>query len=288
MIVSYTTTSPDKNRDYELTSKFPELISDLTKYHDELADVSNSIAEISGGKSDKTGVIDSMVRQLSDFIEKPRSITQKLTSFMNNISSLGSLLTELRELPLSLDYIEVHTPDIELPKANEGFFRKMWNGICSFFLSFFIDYTTIGETVENEGQSESIEVWMTLGRDQANVVRNLIDTTFTKETGIKVDLKLTGADVLLKATLAGIGPDVALNVDSSLPVNYALRNAVYDLTNFDDFWDVVYVMPDGATTWDNSKENVFHASSLRQFQFYSITNTDIEKQQQEIKMLKIR
>lgn len=46
---------------------------------------------------------------------------------------------------------------------------------------------------------------------------------------------MTGADVLLKATLAGIGPDVALNVDSSLPVNYALRNAVYDLTNFDDF-----------------------------------------------------
>lgn len=277
MIVSYTTTSPDKNRDYELTSKFPELISDLTKYHDELADVSNSIAEISGGKSDKTGVIDSMVRQLSDFIDKPRSITQKLTSFMNNISSLGSLLTELRELPLSLDYIEVHTPNIELPKANEGFFRKMWNGICSFFLSFFIDYTTIGETVENGVQSESIEVWMTLGRDQANVIRNLIDTTFTKETGIRVDLKLTGADVLLKATLAGIGPDVALNVDSSLPVNYALRNAVYDLTNFDDFWDVVYVMPDGATTWDNSKENVYHASSLRQFQFYSITNADIEK-----------
>ena len=88
---------------------------------------------------------------------------------------------------------------------------------------------------------------------------------------------MTGADVLLKATLAGIGPDVALNVDSSLPVNYALRNAVYDLTNFDDFWDVVYVMPDGATTWDNSKENVYHASSLRQFQFYSITNADIEK-----------
>lgn len=81
---------------------------------------------------------------------------------------------------------------------------------------------------------------------------------------------------MLKATLAGIGPDVALNVDSSLPVNYALRNAVYDLTNFDDFWDVVYAMPDGETTWDNSKENVYNASSLRQFQFYSITNTDIE------------
>lgn len=278
-IVSYTTTSPDKNRDYELTTKFPNLIKEFIQYHDELLDVSNKIAEISGGKSDKTGVIDAMVRQLYDFIEKPRTITQKLSSFSNNISSLGSLLTELRELPLAIDYIEVHTPDVELPKANEGFFRKIWNSICSFFLSFMIDYSTIGETetFDENKVSESIEVWMTLGRDQANVIRNLIDTTFTKDTNIKVNLKLTGADVLLKATLAGIGPDVALNVDSSLPVNYALRNAVYDLTNFDDFWESVYVMPDGAMTWDNSKENVYHASSVRQFQFYSITNTDIEK-----------
>lgn len=279
-IVSYTTTSPDKNRDYELTAKFPHLIENLTNYYLDLKDVSESIAEISGGGSDKTGVIDAMVTQLETFISKPRSITQKLSSFSNNISSLGTLLTQLRELPLAIDYIEVHTPDIELPKANEGFFRKMWNGICSFVLSFFIDYSTIGDTIENETeeQNESIEVWMTLGRDQANVVRNLIDTTFTKETGIKVNLKLTGADVLLKATLAGIGPDVALNVDSSLPVNYALRNAVYDLTNFDDFWDTVYALPDNTTDISSAMayENVYHASSLRQFQFYSITNADIE------------
>ena len=74
---------------------------------------------------------------------------------------------------------------------------------------------------------------MTLGRDQANVIRSLIDTSFAKEhPNIRVELKLTAGDVLLKATLAGIGPDVALNVDSSLPVNYALRNAVLDLSGF--------------------------------------------------------
>ncbi len=276
-IVAYTTTSPDKSRDYDLVGKFPNLITELQSYRDELADISNQIAEISGTKSDKTGVIDAMIRQLDDFIEKPRMITQKLTSFSNNISSLGTLLTELRELPLAIDYISVHTPDVKLPKATEGFFKKLWNGIKSFFYSFIIDYSTIGEAEETKVETnQSIEVWMTLGRDQANVIRSLIDTTFTKETGIKVNLKLTGSDVLLKATLAGIGPDVALNVDSSLPVNYALRNAVYDLTNFDDFWDSVYAMPDGTMTWDNSYENVYHASSLRQFSFYSITNEDLE------------
>ena len=285
-IVAYTTTSPDKSRDYDLVGKFPELIPNMQKYRDELADISTSIAEISGTKSDKTGVIDAMIRQLDDFIKKPRLITQKLTSFSNNISSLGTLLTELRELPLAIDYISVHTPDVELPKANEGFLKKLWNSVCSFFLSFVIDYSTIG-SAEDEGEqvetTESIEVWMTLGRDQANVVRSLIDTTFTKETGIKVNLKLTGGEVLLKATLAGIGPDVALNVDSSLPVNYALRNAVYDLTNFEDFWDTVYALPDGTTNLDNvpkSYENVYHASSLRQFQFYSPTNEDFEKAEQ--------
>lgn len=289
-IVAYTTTSPDKNRDYDLINKFPNLVADLTNYYNELSSISNSIASISGGKSDKTGVIDAMTQQLETFIAKPRTITQKLSSFSNNISSLGTLLTQLRELPLAIDYLEIHTPDYKLPKANEGFFKKVWNGICSFFLSFFIDYSTISDSLPGsdipqvaDENADSIEVWMTLGRDQANVIRNLIDTDFTKNTGIKVNLKLTGADVLLKATLAGIGPDVALNVDSTLPVNYALRNAVYDLTNFDDFWDSVYAIPDGSysetnrTPWDDAYENVYHASSLRQFQFYSITNADIEK-----------
>lgn len=232
-IISYTTVTPDAGRDYELDKRFPTLKADLQKYAEELKAVSNQINTISGTKSDKTGVIDSVVVQLEGFLkDNLRSIPTRLTTFNNNISSLGTLLNSLRELPLMIDYIQVHTPDVKLEKENEGFFRSLWDGIVSFFLSFFIDYSSIDEFVENEEADRTIEVWMTQGRDQANVIRNLIDTDFTPKTKIKVDLKLTAADVLLKATLAGIGPDVALNVDSSLPVNYALRNAVLDLSSF--------------------------------------------------------
>ena len=232
-IISYTTVTPDANRDYQLHERFPLLKAQLQEYSDELEAISNSIADISDGKSDKTGVIDSVVIQLDDFLkDNLRTIPSRLNTFSNNISSLGTLLNSLRELPLMIDEIYVHTPDVELEKPNEGFFRGLWDGIVSFFLSFFIDYSSISETESNKESTRSIEVWMTLGRDQANVIRNLIDTDFTKKTGVKVELKLTGADVLLKATLAGIGPDVALNVDSSLPVNYALRNAVLDLSPF--------------------------------------------------------
>ena len=232
-IISYTTVTPDAYRDYQLHVRFPELKPNLQKYADELNAISTSIADISDGKSDKTGVIDSVVIQLEDFIkDNLRSIPSRLNTFSNNISSLGTLLNTLRELPLMIDEIYVHTPDVELEKPNEGFFRGLWDSVVSFFLSFFIDYSSISETENSSDSERSIEVWMTLGRDQANVIRNLIDTDFSKKKGIKVELKLTGADVLLKATLAGIGPDVALNVDSSLPVNYALRNAVLDLSEF--------------------------------------------------------
>lgn len=291
-IIAYTTTSPDANRDYELTSKFADLFNgadekglytvagkgEFYTLLDELRNISKTIKDISGGGSDKTGVIDSVVVILQKMVDKPRKIPQRLSTYATQVSSLGSLLNELREAPLTIDYIEIHTPDVKLPKANAGFFKSLWKSIASFFASFFIDYSSITETDEATGSEQTIEVWMTLGRDQANVIRNLIDTSFSGESGyavnnygsnISVNLKLTGADVLLKATLAGIGPDVALNVDSSLPVNYALRNAVADLTVFDDFWDYVYAIPDGSTYVPSDKDNVYMASSIRQFQFTS-------------------
>lgn len=312
-IIAYTTTSPDANRDYELLKKFPELFygvdengeyettaggGQFYKVLEELTSISTSIKKISAGyspdadipekvykqgASDKTGVIDSVVVILQKMVDKPREITKRLNSYSTNVSSLGSLLTELREAPLTIDYIEVHTPDVELSKPNAGFFRSLWDGIASFFASFFIDYSSISETGDATNSNTSIEVWMTLGRDQANVVRNLIDTSFTGDSGyavehygenINVDLKLTGGDVLLKATLAGIGPDVALNVDSSLPVNWALRNAVFDLTEFDDFWETVYAIPDGSQEYDDSYDNIYMASSIRQFQFSALDAAD--------------
>ena len=61
-----------------------------------------------------------------------------------------------------------------------------------------------------------------MGRTKPTCFVNSL-TKVLPDTNIGVDLKLVSGDVLLRATLAGIGPDVAINVDSTLPVNYALR-----------------------------------------------------------------
>ncbi|MGV7801906.1 hypothetical protein PJN14_30485, partial [Mycobacterium kansasii] len=79
------------------------------------------------------------------------------------------------------------------------------------------DYNTIGNAGE-EGQ-QSITVWIGTGRDQAQVMKEMIDDRFTSKTGIHVDLKLVDIKSLLSATLAGQGPDVAMEIGIADPVN---------------------------------------------------------------------
>lgn len=302
-IIKYTTASPDTNRDYALTAKAElDLINRLQDAGDRLKYVSVSIARLSSekelsdeelkemslddqseyfkdGKSDKTGVIDTMVEQIELFIENSRKITQQLGSFSTNVSSLGTLLSQLQEFPLTIDYFAVYAAggDYKMEEPNEGFLKSLWNSVVSFFYSFVIDYSEIGSIDTGDNENEHLEeieldVWMTLGRDQANVIRKLIDNDLGKQSfdindrkvRVSVNLKLTGTDVLLKAALAGVGPDIAINVDSSLPVNYGLRGAALDLTEFEDYEEFIAAN--------------FLPSSSRQFSFDGATYAIPEKQ----------
>ncbi|ERJ11734.1 extracellular solute-binding protein [Haloplasma contractile] len=234
-IISYTGPTPDLYRDYQLEERIPNLVERLEEESERLKKVSQSIVDITGEKNEMTGILDGVTLQLDDFIENPREIHKRLKDFNNNMSALGTWILQVREQPLEIDYLSIHSEGMTY-QANEGIFARLWHHIRSFIASFTNDYSSIGGN-EDEGD-ERIEVWVSLGRDQANVIRQLIDETFTPETGIAVDMKLVNADVLLRATLAGKGPDVAMNVGNTIPVNYGLRNAVYDLSQFEDFEEV--------------------------------------------------
>ena len=79
---------------------------------------------------------------------------------------------------------------------------------------------------------KTITVWIFAGRDQCTILKTMIDDSFVPEYHIGVNVNLMTAAVLLPATVAKTGPDVALNVASGEPVNYALRGASVDLTQF--------------------------------------------------------
>lgn len=235
-IIIYTGAEPDDYRDYYLTERIDELIPRLRAERQRLADARQALIDIARTKSEKTGIIDTVLIQLDDFIKKPSEIHKKLATFENNIASLGTLIILLDEQPLEIDYFVVASPDAKMMRGRESAFEGFWNGLRSFFASFYVDYASVGMTsTEN---IKTIDVWLSVGQDQANILRRLINEAFTPEHNIRINLKLVSGAALLPATLAGQGPDVALGVGSDVPVNYAMRDAAYDLSSFPDFEEI--------------------------------------------------
>lgn len=236
-IIVFTSAQPDEFRDYQLEIRMPDLVDRLKKERTTLVDLRKAIIGLSGSKSEKTGILDTFILQLNDFIKKPSQIHKKLSYFESNIASLGTLMTLLDQQPLEIDYFQVHGSKAKVARAQANFFESAWYGARRFFASFITDYASVGKTSKEAG--ETINVWITMGQDQTNILRKLIDESFTPNKNIQVDLELVSGAALLPATLSGVGPDVSIGVGGSVPVNYAMRGAAADLTKFPDYEEVV-------------------------------------------------
>jgi len=254
-ILVYTGPEPDQYRDYQLQERIPNLVERLETEKENLESVREALIQISGSKSEKTGILDTILIQLEDFILKPREIHRNLSNYNANVSSLGTLVILLNSHPLEVDFIMIHGKNDDLPRSRANVFEKSWFNMRAFFSTFTTDYSSIGTTQTSDG--DAIEVWVSVGKDQANVLRKLIDESFTPLTGIRVDLKLVNGAVLLPATLSGVGPDVAMGLGNSVPVNYAMRSASYDLTTFDDFDEVKDRFMDSAITPYTFEQGVY-------------------------------
>ncbi len=237
-IVMITGSTPDTNRDYQIDKKMPEIIDVFKETSSVLNELSKQILDLTGEKGSGAAILDTFSYQLQNMVEKPHSIAKRLAAFKNNVSSLSDWIITAREQPLQMDYLwvcSVDTKEEDIPRAEANFFESLKHEMTCFFLSFIQDYAAVGNVYEG---GTPITLWVTSGRDQAQIIKRLIDDTFIPTYQQPVNLKLVAAGVLLSAVVAGRGPDVAMQVVNSDPVNYALRNAVIDLKQFSDFDEV--------------------------------------------------
>lgn len=231
-ILIVTGSTPDPYRDYNIDKIYPTVITAMEEEITHLNRIVDQLAEYTGQKGAESAVASNLAEQLKRFVKNPDTIPRTMVNFKQNISSMGTNIINLSTSQMDIDFIYVCADGAKLPKVSENFFGKVSHEVRSFASSFFVDYSTIGD-YHDEG--ETIEVWLLSGRDQSTILKNMIDETFTPNTGIGVNVKLVGADALLPAVVAGTGPDVALTVGSNIPVDYALRDAAVDLTQFDGF-----------------------------------------------------
>lgn len=238
-ILMVTGASPDKYRDYMFEKSIPQTLESLTVQADELAEIIEEFGKVNGSNGERMAQLTKMEYLVRRMAEEPDEIAGKFSSFKDNIAALASWVLEMSNQPLCMDYIAIVPENGKAPKAEGGFFNKLAYQGKLFLASFTMDYSSMGTTEESVGNSESITVWISTGRDQMNTIRSLINSDFTKKTGITVDLELVSGGTLLPSVLAGTGPDVALANGMGDPINLALRNSVYDLSSFDDYNEVI-------------------------------------------------
>ncbi len=249
-ILKLTGSDPDENRTYNFSRVMPDVLETLMIESVNLKSVYDYLVE-QVGKGEKTSTIEQIYILLNKMASDEKQIPGNLQSLKTQIGSLGTWINSAQTQPLQVDYIQIQGTEKELPKAEANFFKSLWYELKLFWYSFTTDYNTLGATSE-EAKANSVEVWVTTGttagRDEAQIIRNLADNTFTPNKEISVNLKLVSGGTLLPSVLAGVGPDVSLMEASTTIIDYALRSAVIPLNKFveEDKDDVLSAFPEAA------------------------------------------
>lgn len=241
-IIMITGTHPDSYRDYGLDTAVEGLLDKLAGLSALLREQYLAFEALGVSKGSDSAILQRLAAQMDGFIARPSEIANRLGSWQSNISSLSAWLLTLREQPLELDYIYIAPTKCTIPEATAGFWDALSYRLRSFLASFIQNYSAIGD----EANGEAEKVWIFVGRDQAQILKDLIDNSFTPALGIPINLELVQTG-LTEAVLAGQGPDVALMIDPSLPVNLAARNAIVRLDTLPGFQDILAQFQENAS-----------------------------------------
>jgi len=262
-ITQITGETPDSNRDYDLFNNISGMEETLTQCKASLQAIADEISEITGKRSDSNiSVIRNMANVLDRMLDKPHFAADYKKDYFNNYCSVGSLVAEMRDMALDIDQMYLYTENSAPEDTMSGFFSKAWFSIRRFLASFSEDYNSM--YTENGENMPEISIWVNWGRDQAQVLNNIIAESFTPQHKIAVRVKIVNAS-LIQAVLSNNSPDLSLRLSRSQPVNLAVRDALYDLSLFEDYSEVSSRFMDGASVPYTYEGGVYALPDTQQF-----------------------
>lgn len=277
-IIKVTGKDIDRNRTWELTQYIEETPYYLAAYD---SIIKRIVVELSAysEEQDLSASLSSLKRAVVEF-EKMLKNPDELPLYLSNLYSgeqsvtlmLGNSLDTMNDQQLFLNGLYVSNND-EYNRANAGVFRRMFSTLDSFINS----YTSDKFRIEND--EEAIDVWVNRPITYVDIMQKMADASFTEDTGYKVKISvMPDANKLILANSANNQPDVALGLLSYMPFDLAIRGALQDLTEFDDFWEysnnfapgaiVPYVLEDGVYAIPETLE--FHALVYRKDVFNAL------------------
>jgi len=224
----------DQNRDWQILHYIPDVVERFDDWIARLEAADAEIARLYNNPAQSGIQVDMrhILRRLTWLRNNPHELPFRLSELSEGMTSAGMMLahveSSLMEQPLALDRIHVHNADAQLPQPT-GIFRRIWSIIAQFFASFTATTTRVQDDY-------TLEVWVARSQWHVEVLQHLVDTQFTTQTGIPVQISLIPEDSnIILANAGGRAPDVAMGVSVHLPFQMAIRGASVDLTQFEGF-----------------------------------------------------
>ncbi|MBR3844185.1 MAG: extracellular solute-binding protein [Clostridia bacterium] len=239
-ILMITGSSPDTYRDYSFRTMIPETIAQMEESSKTIKQIVTDIETLVGDSGSFTSSFKTLVQDIDTMTENPRMIAKRLQNFKSNLGTISTWLLNATSQPVSMDWVMVAPKEAELPKAGAGFFAGVKHHVMMFLASFYVDYDDIGRQETSQQATDEITVWVTTSLDQSQIVRSLINDKLSESNpDLKVNLQLVSAATVLPSIAAGTGPDIVLGVAATDPINYAIRGAVTDMSQFETYDEVM-------------------------------------------------
>jgi len=251
-IVKITGTEPDYNYEYDLYRTMPGLADQLLYLAGRLTECADLLASISNETTSMENNYRQIIDQLHFFAEDVDRIPRALSDLDNAQSNLGTYISSMEKCPMSVDYIMLTAPEKKVKVTTSNIFERLGVTAENFIASFYKDYDSVGLIVDEDKVDEEekivLDVWIGRGTEWGEILKEMCDEDFTPSTGGRIVVNLhvlpsgqlaTGSvNTILLSVTSGTAPDVALSVDYNLPGEFAFREAVVDLTQFEDFEEV--------------------------------------------------
>lgn len=236
--------NPDGNYDYEIERNIPGIVSDLEALKTSLVYCETVSRELAGKKSSMSNSFDSAVEQLDELIEDPDRIPKRLSDLETTLGNLGNWITTIKTVPLGIDWISVAAPDEVIPDKKATIFEYAWYWIVKLIDSFSKDYQSVSVVDTGVTADVELDVWVSRGADWCRLIKQMSDANFTPYNNAVIKLnmipagQISGVNPVMLSVASGNAPDVVLGVGSSVPVEYAVRNAIVDLSKLEGFEEI--------------------------------------------------
>lgn len=238
---------PDPNYDYGFFQKIPNMKSDMEYLVQSMEGKYQELLKISDKLPAMANNFLTIKVQLEELIKDPFRIAKKVGDLQSSQESLSTWFLELQKSPLVVDYFLVGPVEDKWDNKQSNIFQRLHATIKNFISSFTKDYDNVGGILDSSVEiKNTITIWIARGTEWAEVIKEMADEEFTPKTGIAINVNVVpagqlgagSANALMLSVISGKAPDVALGVDVTSPVEFAIRDAVYDLSKMEDFGEV--------------------------------------------------